>query len=303
MIGNWPASINRTAAALRRYPGLIISVLLFGSGLFIPTPIDPGSSGTGATTGPYTVLDAPTFEVQLSRGWLELTATTASRKQQAGLKKFIADRFADHGTRLTFIPAIKVPDSWDTMSKGLLNALAATESATASVRDSDISIRGVTAEPEAFAARLNLMRTALPANTVIDLDVTTLADTASLDALCRRTFAEIVAEPVAFEHSSAEIRTSSYSMLDKLIDFAYSCRHVQIVITGHTDASGDESWNLRLSRLRAQAVADYLARGGIAAERLRVDGKGSSIPIADNSTRYGRSLNRRIDFALSQPLL
>ena len=58
-----------------------------------------------------------------------------------------------------------------------------------------------------------------------------------------------------------------------------------------------------MSQARAQAVADYLIANGVAADRLVVEGRGSSEPIADNDTRYGRSLNRRIEFGLRPPLL
>ena len=70
-------------------------------------------------------------------------------------------------------------------------------------------------------------------------------------------------------------------------------------MTGHTDASGSEGWNQHLSMQRAQAVGDYLVSGGVDRARLLLAGVGSSSPIADDSTRYGRSLNRRIDIELS----
>ncbi len=101
-----------------------------------------------------------------------------------------------------------------------------------------------------------------------------------------------------FRQSSAELRTSSYATLDKVIDLANDCRDNRIAITGHSDASGNEVWNQRLSLARAQAVADYLIRGGIEPTRLIVAGAGSSSPVADNSTASGRSRNRRIEFEL-----
>jgi outer membrane protein OmpA-like peptidoglycan-associated protein len=70
------------------------------------------------------------------------------------------------------------------------------------------------------------------------------------------------------------------------------------LITGHTDSSGDESWNERLSLERANTVATYIEGGGIAATRLIVAGAGSSEPIAENDTSYSRSLNRRIEVVL-----
>ena len=104
--------------------------------------------------------------------------------------------------------------------------------------------------------------------------------------------------PLVFRQSSTEIRDSSFGTLARIIDFAYDCPRTVIAITGHTDASGDETWNRRLSLARAQAVADHLANGGIDPQRLTVSGLGSSEPIADNSTPQGRGRNRRIEFSL-----
>jgi OOP family OmpA-OmpF porin len=92
-------------------------------------------------------------------------------------------------------------------------------------------------------------------------------------------------------------------VLDKIIEVADDCRDSTIAITGHSDSSGNETWNRRLSVARAQAVADYITRGGITPARLLVEGLGSAVPIADNATAQGRSINRRIEFELRQPSL
>jgi outer membrane protein OmpA-like peptidoglycan-associated protein len=302
-IKNRAVRLNRVQIVLRRNIELTLSLLVIGIGLLFTADIDPGSTATGLKTGPFAVLDPPQFDLRLSRGRLELSATTASRQHESDLRSIVARLFADRQAQVLLTPGIRVPDSWSVTTTSLLRALAVAESADATVRDQNITVRGVTADPVEFAARLGAVRDMLPTGTVIDQDMTALATSASLDTLCSQAFAEIVAEPVAFEQSSAEIKTSSYSMLDKLIDFAYDCQNQQVRITGHTDASGDETWNRRLSRLRAQSVADYLARGGIEVGRLQVDGKGSSEPVADNETRLGRSLNRRIEFTLVEPLL
>lgn len=302
-IKNRAVRLNRVQIVLRRNIELTLRLLLIGIGLLFTADIGPGSTATGLKTGPFTVLDPPLFDLRLSRGRLELSTTTASRQHESDLRSIVARLFADRQAQVLLTPGIRVPDSWAVTTTSLLRALAVTESADATMSDHNIIVRGVTANPEEFAARLGAVRDMLPTGTVIDQDMTALATSTSLDTLCSQAFAEIVAEPVAFEQSSAEIKTSSYSMLDKLIDFAYDCQNQRIRITGHTDASGDEAWNRRLSRLRAQSVADYLARGGIEVERLQVDGKGSSVPVADNETRLGRSLNRRIEFTLVEPLL
>jgi outer membrane protein OmpA-like peptidoglycan-associated protein len=86
--------------------------------------------------------------------------------------------------------------------------------------------------------------------------------------------------------------------LDRLSEFTYDCRDPKIAIIGHTDATGEESWNMQVSRARAQAVADHLIASGVAAERLIIEGLGSQHPLAENDTVQGRERNRRIEIEL-----
>lgn len=116
-------------------------------------------------------------------------------------------------------------------------------------------------------------------------------------ALCARAFANHDAGPVNFEESATTFRSSAVPVLQRIVALANACRNAAITITGHTDSSGDERWNVQLSLARAKAIADYLVEQGIAPERLIATGAGSSSPVADNTTRYGRGLNRRIEFA------
>ena len=159
-------------------------------------------------------------------------------------------------------------------------------------------IRGVTSDPATLRSRLAFVRESLPAGAGVVEDVAVVSRSASLDELCRTNFASAVNAPIAFRLSSAELRTSSYALLDKLIEVARDCLASRIAITGHTDATGSEDWNRALSVARAQAVADYLVRGGIQPQRLIVAGVGSVMPIADNATPHGRGQNRRIEFEL-----
>lgn len=66
-------------------------------------------------------------------------------------------------------------------------------------------------------------------------------------------------------------------------------------IVGHTDNTGAEAYNQRLSERRAAAVANLLAANGVSQSRLRVSGRGESQPIASNLTAEGRAQNRRVD--------
>lgn len=68
----------------------------------------------------------------------------------------------------------------------------------------------------------------------------------------------------------------------------------RVTVTGHTDDSGPASYNLTLSKRRAQAVADLLIANGVGGEAIVVRGAGETQPVADNATAAGRAQNRRV---------
>lgn len=106
---------------------------------------------------------------------------------------------------------------------------------------------------------------------------------------------------VSFEFDSSTIRNSSRGLLDALVDLAAECRGLDVVVTGHTDASGDARYNLLLSKRRAEAVRDYLIARGISAIRIVAVGVGASQPLASEDKRAGRARNRRIEFGFVAP--
>ena len=70
---------------------------------------------------------------------------------------------------------------------------------------------------------------------------------------------------------------------------------IAAVIVGHSDSTGSEAYNIKLSKRRAEAVRDYLIEGGVSPGILRVVGWGSKDPIASNDTEAGRAENRRVE--------
>lgn len=71
-----------------------------------------------------------------------------------------------------------------------------------------------------------------------------------------------------------------------------------VLIEGHTDSRGTDSYNQRLSEQRAQAVADYAASLGVSRSRLVTKGYGEEQPVASNDTDAGRAENRRVEVAI-----
>ena len=71
-----------------------------------------------------------------------------------------------------------------------------------------------------------------------------------------------------------------------------------IEISGHTDNTGSDEINNKLSLERANAVKDYLLKGGIDTVRIRTKGYGKSKPKADNATEEGRQINRRVEIEI-----
>ena len=69
-------------------------------------------------------------------------------------------------------------------------------------------------------------------------------------------------------------------------------------VVGHADSDGSDDYNLNLSRQRASSVAQYLVGRDVLADRLYVDGRGESAPIATNATAEGKALNRRVEILI-----
>ena len=105
---------------------------------------------------------------------------------------------------------------------------------------------------------------------------------------------------VEFETGSANIKASSYKMLDEIFESAVVAEGLKLGIYGHTDNSGTDATNIPLSEKRANAVKDYMMKKGLKTNRVEAKGYGSTKPVADNSTADGKAKNRRVEIVLGQ---
>jgi outer membrane protein OmpA-like peptidoglycan-associated protein len=97
-----------------------------------------------------------------------------------------------------------------------------------------------------------------------------------------------------FAFDSAVIADEDKAKLDALAVRLQELKFVGGEAGGHTDSTGDDAYNLDLSKRRAQAVIDYLGMRGVSSTRITAVGYGETMPIADNATAEGRAMNRRV---------
>jgi OOP family OmpA-OmpF porin len=99
----------------------------------------------------------------------------------------------------------------------------------------------------------------------------------------------------SFGFDQATLRPEGMDRLKKLQTELQNAKVDSILATGHTDSIGKASYNQKLSIRRAQAVKNYLVKLGIPSDRIFIDGKGATQPVASNKTSQGRARNRRVD--------
>ncbi len=106
---------------------------------------------------------------------------------------------------------------------------------------------------------------------------------------------------ILFDYNSAALRPASRTTLTELAQNFAQYPDNQIIVEGHTDSTGSDAYNQRLSEQRAGNVADYLIDRGVAARNVIVYGFGEAQPKSSNDTAEGRQLNRRVEIHIRAP--
>lgn len=108
---------------------------------------------------------------------------------------------------------------------------------------------------------------------------------------------KLVTRGILFDSGSDKIKPESYGTLKEIANVLKENSGVKVQIVGHTDADGNDASNLDLSKRRALSVKTSLVSDfGIEESRMTTDGKGESVPVADNNTSEGKANNRRVEF-------
>jgi len=103
---------------------------------------------------------------------------------------------------------------------------------------------------------------------------------------------------ILFDVDKYALKTNARTNIENLSNSLKNNLDTDILIVGHTDATGSDNYNLRLSERRAASVRSYIIAQGITATRLSTEGRGETEAIADNETEAGRALNRRVEIVI-----
>ncbi len=107
---------------------------------------------------------------------------------------------------------------------------------------------------------------------------------------------QLILDDIHFENDEAELLPESFQTLGELLEALLGNNAMRIELSGHTSDVGDYDHNMDLSLRRAKAVRSFLTLNGIDESRIEIKGFGPDYPIADNSTKQGQLLNRRVEF-------
>lgn len=108
----------------------------------------------------------------------------------------------------------------------------------------------------------------------------------------------IVLGEVLFATNRSTLKSEQFAVLDSIVNFLIRNPALIVEISGHTDNTGKENYNIKLSTQRAAVVAEFLVDNGVNIDRVSPLGFGSSKPIAPNTTEEGRKKNRRVELLI-----
>ena len=101
-----------------------------------------------------------------------------------------------------------------------------------------------------------------------------------------------------FDVDKTTIKSTSEEALEEIYNLLEDNPSIKIIITGHTDNTASDAYNMRLSQGRAKSVYNEMVKRGIDPSRMKWQGKGMRQPIDTNSTVEGRARNRRVEITI-----
>lgn len=259
-----------------------------------------------AQTQEQATIAAPSIEprmtIDVSRTHVALSGDVSSVAHESILRQRAVALFPRKSSAFEFRERPALPPGWALVSELALRAVAETYISRTEITSSRIHFRGITNSAAAWHDGVSRLEGKLLPDMRLEREIIEIDSTDSFRRHCISLFRTAMRErTIDFPSAGATLGTSYSPLLDELIQISADCPAATIVITGHTDNSGDESGNFTLSKARADAVAAYLHAGGIAAQRVMTAGAGSARPLVADDTARAQQLNRRIEIEMTFP--
>jgi len=112
----------------------------------------------------------------------------------------------------------------------------------------------------------------------------------------------VIPNELSFDTGRANVKRNLAQVLDKVAEGLKSATTASLRVVGHTDSTGSEEGNERLSVSRADSVRNHLVARGVSTTAITTDGRGSREPLADNGTAAGRAQNRRVEIFVAEKI-
>lgn len=326
---DWPAAAEAGIAAVQRLGGGRFELVDVQAVLAGPEAVTADAFDAAATAlrtalprgyglslvAPKVLAGAPAAKevpefaaIRDDSGRVTLQGAVGDPASQAAIGSYATAVFGADRVQDATVVDSATPKGWPVRVLAGLEALAAVKEGRVAVTPDRLRVEGSAIDPDAAAA----VEAVLAAKAVGPTEVAVRYDAAAARAasLAARPAPELCAEEVGailttqtigFAPGSAEIDPASQGVIAAIADVLRSCPGAAFEVAGHTDASGNEASNLRLSEERAQAVAAALEGQDLPLIDLRARGYGAGRPLASNDTPDGRLKNRRIEIVLRDP--
>lgn len=108
---------------------------------------------------------------------------------------------------------------------------------------------------------------------------------------------------ILFKSAESALLPQAQVKLDQVADALLAMRTRNLIVEGHTDSQGSDTYNQGLSQRRAEAVRDYLVRKGYPSNQIQSRGRGEGSPVANNNSAEGRANNRRVEIVIEREQL
>lgn len=178
-----------------------------------------------------------------------------------------------------------------------LRALARLVNGQLDISGKEVSLEGEAYYPKATAEIDAALAGGLPQSFKSATRLTSRVPGSTLESgQCQPLFSEVLSRAVVSFNANDSVADDSTPVLDALAAIALRCQNSTIEVGGYTDAIGIEEVNRDLSKRRAQAVVEHLAKAGADPFRLVAIGHGGDNPIAASDSEENRARNRRIEF-------